>query len=136
MSKNISKTIRKWKVEGDKEGRNLIWISDEYNSQSAIVYGLDNDGIPRIAYDNPLSVAKDVKNYINKIAYLFTGAVATKCICNTASMNIYYVSSYYAVVGINNDIPKWYKVYYTSKGVAYFNFRGTRDYLDEYIRLS
>ena len=136
MSKNISKTIRKWKVEGDKEGRDLIWISDEYNSQSAIVYGLDNDGIPRIAYDNPLSVAKDVKNYINKIAYLFTGAVATKCICNTASMNIYYVSSYYVVVGINNDIPKWYRVYETVKGRPYFNFKGTREYLDEYIRLS
>ena len=136
MSKNINKTIRKWTIEEDKEGRDLIWISDLYTSQSAIVYGLDNDGIPKVAYDNPLSVPKDVKNYINKIAYLFTGAVATKCICNTASMNIYYVSSYYAVVGINNDIPRWYKVYETVKGRPYFNFRGTREYLDEYIRLS
>ena len=136
MIKNISKTIRKWKVEGDTNGRNLIWISDLFTSQSAIIYGLDNDGIPKIAYDRPLSVPKDVKNYINKIAYLFTGAVATKCICNTASMNIYYVSSYYVVVGMNNDIPKWYKVYDTPKGRCYFNFRGSREYLDEYIRLS
>ena len=136
MSRNINKTIRKWTIEEDKEGRDLIWISDLYTSQSAIVYGLDNDGIPKVAYDNPLSVPKDVKNYINKIAYLFTGAVATKCICNTASMNIYHVSSYYAVVGINNEIPKWYKVYTTSKGRCYFNFRGSIEYLDEYIRLS
>ena len=133
MNKNINKTIRKWTIEEDKEGRNLIWISDLFTSQSAIVYGLDNDGIPQVAYDNPLSVPKDVKNYINKIAYLFTGAVATKCICNTASINIYYVSSYYVVVGINNDIPGWYKVYETVKGRPYFNFMGSREYLDEYI---
>ena len=136
MSRNISKTIRKWTITEDKEGRNLIWISDLFTSQSAIVYGLDNDGIPRIAYDNPLSIAKDVKNYINKIAYLFTGAIASKCLCNTASINIYYLNSYYVVAGINNEIPKWYKVYETVKGRSYFNFRGSREYLEEYIRLS
>ena len=136
MSKNINKTIRKWTITEDKEGRNLIWISDLFTSQSAIVYGLDNDGIPRVAYDRPLSVPKDVDNYIKRIAYLYTGVIAAKCICNTASINIYYVSSYYVVVGINNEIPKWYKVYETVKGRPYFNFRGTREYLDEYIRLS
>ena len=136
MSKNINKTIRKWTIESDKEGRNLIWISDDFTSQSAIVYGLDKDGIPKLGYDKPLSVPKDVRNYINKIAYLYTGVVASKCICNTASMNIYYVSSYYAVVGINNAIPKWYKVYETTTGRYYFNFKGTREYLDDYIRLS
>ena len=133
MSKNINKTIRKWTITEDKEGRNLIWISDLFTSQSAIVYGLDNDGIPRVAYDRPLSVAKDVKNYINKIAYLYTGVIASKCLCNTASINIYYLSSYYVVAGINNDIPKWYKVYETVKGRCYFNFRGSREYLEEYI---
>ena len=136
MSKNINKTIRKWTITEDKEGRNLIWIRDLFTSQSAIVYGLDNDGIPRVAYDRPLSVPKDVDNYIKRIAYLYTGVIAAKCICNTASINIYYVSSYYVVVGINNEIPKWYKVYETVKGRPYFNFRGTREYLDEYIRLS
>ena len=136
MSKNISKTIRKWTITEDKEGRNLIWISDLFTSQSAIVYGLDNDGIPQVAYDRPLSVAKDVDNYIKRIAYLYTGVIASKCLCNTASINIYYVSSYYVVAGINNDIPKWYKVYETVKGRPYFNFGGTREYLDEYIRLS
>ena len=133
MNKNINKTIRKWTIEEDKEGRNLIWISDLFTSQSAIVYGLDNDGIPQVAYDNPLSVAKDVKNYINKIAYLYTGVIASKCLCNTASINIYYVSSYSVVAGINNDIPKWYKVYETVKGRPYFNFMGSREYLEEYI---
>ena len=136
MSKNINKTIRKWFIEEDKEGRNLIWISDLFTSQSAIVYGLDNDGIPQIAYDRPLSVPKDVKNYINKIAYLYTGVIASKGICNTASINIYYLSSYYAVVGLNNSIPKWYKVYETLNGKAYFNFKGSREYLDEYIRIN
>ena len=136
MIKNVSKTIRKWKVEGDKEGRKLIWISDLFTSQSAIVYGLDNDGIPKIAYDRPLSVAKDVDNYVRKIAYLYTGVIASRCICNNASINIYHASSYYVVVGINNEIPKWYKVYTTSKGRCYFNFRGNREYLEEYIRLS
>ena len=136
MSKNINKTIRKWTIESDKEGRNLIWISDDFTSQSAIVYGLDNDGIPQIAYDRPLSVPKDVRNYINKIAYLYTGVTASKCICNNASINIYYLSSYYVVVGVNNSTPKWYKVYETPNGRAYFNFKGTREYLDEYLRLS
>ena len=136
MSKNINKTIRKWDITEDKEGRDLIWISDLYTSQSAIVYGLDNDGIPRIAYDNPLSIAKDVDDYIKRIAYLYTGVIASKWICNVASINIYYLSSYYVVAGINNDIPKWYKVYHTVKGIPYFNFRGTREYLDDYIRLS
>ena len=136
MSKNINKTIRKWNIEEDNEGRNLIWISDDFTSQSAIVYGLDNDGIPQIAYDKPLSVPKDVKNYINKIAYLYTGVTASKCICNTASINVYYLSAYYVVAGMNNDVPKWYKVYETPNGRAYFNFKGTREYLDEYLRLS
>ena len=136
MNKNINKTIRKWTIEEDKEGRNLIWITDNYSCQSAIVYGLDNDGIPQIAYDNPLLVPKDVSDYIRRIAYLYTGVIASKVICNTASINIYYASSYYVVVGVNNSIPKWYKVYDTPKGRCYFNFRGTREYLDEYIRLS
>ena len=136
MNKNINKTIRKWTITEDKEGRNLIWISDLFTSQSAIVYGLDNDGIPRVAYDRPLSVPTDVDNYIKRIAYLYTGVIAAKCICNTASINIYHISNYYVVAGINNDIPKWYKVYETVKGRPYFNFMGSREYLDEYIRLS
>ena len=136
MIKNINKTIRKWTITEDKEGRNLIWISDLYTSQSAIVYGLDNDGIPMVAYDKPLSVAKDVDDYIKRIAYLYTGVIASKCLCNTASINIYHLSNYYVVAGINNDIPKWYKVYETVKGRCYFNFRGSREYLEEYTRLS
>ena len=134
MSRNINKTIRKWTIETNDYGR--LFVSDEWYTQSVLIYGLDNDGIPQVAYDNPLSVPKDVKNYINKIAYLFTGAVATKCICNTASINIYYLSNYYVVAGINNEIPKWYKVYETVKGRPYFNFRGSREYLEEYTRLS
>ena len=134
MSKNINKTIRKWTIETNDYGR--LFVSDEWNTQSVLIYGLDNDGIPQIAYDNPLSIPKDVKNYINKIAYLFTGVVASKCICNTASINIYYLSSYYVVVGINNDIPKWYKVYETPNGRPYFNFKGTREYLEDYIRIN
>ena len=134
MSKNINKTIRKWTIETNDYGR--LFVSDEWYTQSVIIYGLDNDGIPKIAYDNPLSIPKDVKNYINKIAYLFTGVIAAKCLCNTASINIYYLNSYHVVAGINNEIPKWYKVYETLKGRCYFNFRGTREYLEDYIRLS
>ena len=136
MSRNISKTIRKWTITEDKEGRYLIWISDLFTSQSAIVYGLDNDGIPKVAYDNPLSIPLDVDDYIKRIAYLYTGVIAAKCICNTASINKYYLSSNYVVAGINNEIPKWNKVYETVKGRSYFNFRGSREYLEEYIRLS
>ena len=135
MSKNISKTIRKWTISEDEEGRKLIWISDLWTSQSAIVYGLDADGIPEVGFDRPLEVPKDVKEYINKIAYLYTGVIASKCICNTASINIYHISNYYVVAEINSNIPKWYKVYHTAKGRAYFNFGGTREYLDEYIRV-
>ena len=134
MSKNINKTIRKWSIETNDYGR--LFVSDEWNTQSVLIYGLDNDGIPQIAYDSPLSIPKDVKNYINKIAYLFTGVIASKGICNNASIKIYYLSSYYVVVGMNNDIPKWYKVYETTSGRPYFNFKGTREYLDDYIRLS
>ena len=134
MSKNINKTIRKWTITADKEGKDTICISDLWTSQSVIVYGLDSDGIPELGFDRPLEVPKDVKEYINKIAYLYTGVIASKCICNTASINIYHASNYYVVAGMNNSIPKWYKVYHTAKGRAYFNFGGTREYLDEYIR--
>ena len=107
MSKNINKTIRKWTISEDEEGRKLIWISDLWTSQSAIVYGLDADGIPEVGFDRPLEVPKDVKEYINKIAYLYTGVIASKCICNTASINIYHISNYYVVAEINSNIPKW-----------------------------
>ena len=62
--------------------------------------------------------------------------IASKGIANTASINIYSIdeSEETLKAGINNQKPRAYKIYYTSKG-PYFNFRGIREYLGEYIRV-
>lgn len=61
--------------------------------------------------------------------------IASKGICNTGSINIYSIDEREETLqaGINNQKPRTYKIYYTSKGV-YFNFKGTREYLSDYIR--
>lgn len=57
-------------------------------------------------------------------------------ICNSASLNIYEVVNDiddYVMAGFNNDKPRKYKVYYTGKG-SYFNYKGSRYYLNEFMR--
>lgn len=57
-------------------------------------------------------------------------------LCNTASINIYEINDYEEKVlaGLNNQKPRWYKLYCTRKGL-YFNFGGNRYYLHEFMRV-
>lgn len=61
--------------------------------------------------------------------------IASHGICNNASLNIFEAEEERVLVAINNNRPNWYKLYTTDKGV-YFNFRGIRYYLSEFIRVN
>ena len=60
--------------------------------------------------------------------------IAVIGLTNTAFLNIYDVNDEEIVVGINNNKSRTYKLYHTNKGV-YFNFKGSRYYLNEAIRV-
>lgn len=63
--------------------------------------------------------------------------IASACLCNTASLNIYEATDEYVVVGINEYNPTTHKLYWTNKG-AYFNWgtwRKHRYYLSEFMRV-
>ena len=60
--------------------------------------------------------------------------IAVIGLTNTAFLNIYDVNDEEIVVGINNNKSRTYKLYHTNKGV-YFNFKGSRYYLHEALRV-
>ena len=63
--------------------------------------------------------------------------IASKGLCNIASLNIYKIENGiddYVIAGVNNLNVRKYKLYNSTKG-TYFNFGGTRNYLNEFIRL-
>ena len=60
--------------------------------------------------------------------------IAVIGLTNTASINIYDINDEEIVVGVNNIKPRTYKLYHTNKGV-YFNFKGSRYYLNEALRV-
>lgn len=60
--------------------------------------------------------------------------IAVIGLTNTSSLNIYDVNDEEIIVGLNNQTPRTYKIYYTNKGV-YFNFKGSRYYLQDAIRV-
>lgn len=60
--------------------------------------------------------------------------IAVIGLTNTSSLNIYDVNDEEIIVGLNNQTPRIYKLYYTNKGV-YFNFKGSRYYLQDAIRV-
>ncbi|HID0815720.1 TPA: hypothetical protein ACXNW8_001330 [Clostridium botulinum] len=65
-----------------------------------------------------------------------TEVVASYCLCNIASLNIYEVNTgidEFVIAGINDLKSRKYKLYYTGKG-TYFNFGGSRFYLNDFIR--
>jgi len=55
---------------------------------------------------------------------------------NTASLNVHELNDQeeYVVASINNIKPRKHKLYYNTKGV-FFNFGGSRFYLDEIMRV-
>lgn len=59
--------------------------------------------------------------------------IASCPICNTASLNIYTIDEEVVYASINNDNPKKYKLYTSTKG-CYFRFAKTRYYLSEFMR--
>lgn len=60
--------------------------------------------------------------------------IAVIGLTNTSSLNIYDVNDEEIIVGLNNQTPRTYKLYYTNKGV-YFNFKGSRYYLQDAFRV-
>lgn len=60
--------------------------------------------------------------------------IAVIGLTNTSSLNIYDVNDEEIIVGLNNQTHRTYKLYYTNKGV-YFNFKGSRYYLQDAIRV-
>lgn len=60
--------------------------------------------------------------------------IAVIGLSNVASINIYDITDESILAGINKDKPRKYKLYINSKGY-YFNFRGTRYYLDQAMRV-
>ena len=60
--------------------------------------------------------------------------IAVIGLTNTSSLNIYDVNDEEIIVGLNNQTPRTYKLYHTTKGV-YFNFKGSRYYLHDAIRV-
>lgn len=63
--------------------------------------------------------------------------IASCGLCNVASLNIYdieYGIDDYVVVGLNSQKCRSYKLYTNTKG-TYFNWGGTRYYLDDFMRI-
>lgn len=63
-----------------------------------------------------------------------TKLIAVIGLTNTSSLNIYDVNDEEVLAGINNEKPRKYKVYVNTKGY-YFNFKGSRYYLHDAIRV-
>jgi hypothetical protein len=61
--------------------------------------------------------------------------IASKGICNTASVNIYDINDEEVVAGINNLQARKYKLYYNLKGDVYFNFGKRREYISDFLRI-
>lgn len=60
--------------------------------------------------------------------------IAVIGLTNTAFLNIYDINDEEIVLGVNNNKSRTYKLYHTNKGV-YFNFKGSRYYLHDAIRV-
>ena len=61
--------------------------------------------------------------------------IASLGLCNTASLNIYefeYGINDYVIVGLNNEVPRKYKLHHNTKG-TFFNWGKHRYYLGEFI---
>ena len=63
--------------------------------------------------------------------------IAAWGISNTASLNVYdveYGINDRMLCGINDNTPRYYKVYYTAKGDAYIIYHRVRYHLNECMR--
>lgn len=62
--------------------------------------------------------------------------IASYGICNTASLNIYAINDEKVLVGMNNDKPRWLKIYDPAMR-AYFNYKKMgKIYLDMFCRVN
>ena len=61
--------------------------------------------------------------------------LASCCITNIASLNIYDLNDRAVKIGLNNEKPRWRKIYSTSKG-HYVKWGGSRYYLSEFIKIN
>ena len=60
--------------------------------------------------------------------------IAIKGLTNTASLLIYDIDDYAVTVSLNKGVKREYKLYSTNKGF-YFNYKGNRYYIHEFIRM-
>ena len=62
--------------------------------------------------------------------------IASRSLFNSGSINIHdviYGIDDFVLVGINDNKPRKYKLYYTPSKGAYFNLFGHREYLIDYL---
>ena len=59
--------------------------------------------------------------------------IASKGLTNNHGLAVWNLNDYEIVVSLNYGTKRTYKLYYNTKGV-YFNYKGSRHYLDEFIR--
>ena len=59
--------------------------------------------------------------------------IASKGLTNNHALLVWNVNDEYIQVSLNEGTKRWYKVYHTNKGV-YFNYKGARYYIHEFIR--
>ena len=59
--------------------------------------------------------------------------IASKGLTNNHALLVWNVNDEYIQVSLNEGTKRWYKLYSTNKGF-YFNYKGSRFYLDEFLR--
>ena len=61
-------------------------------------------------------------------------AIASLGLSNTHGLLIWDINDYEVVVSLNYGVKRKYKIYHIPKG-AYFNYKGTRFHLSEFMSL-
>lgn len=75
--------------------------------------------------------------YREKVENRKKEVIASYGLTNTASLNIYSIDfgiDDFVIAGINSLKSRKYKLYSTNKGI-YFNFGGTRFYLENFLKV-
>lgn len=61
--------------------------------------------------------------------------IASKGLSNNHALLVWNVNDEYIQVSLNEGTKRWYKLYSTSKGF-YFNYKGSRYYIHEFLRMA
>ena len=131
MEKCIIEKIMHYRRSTDSENLNKT-LNIAYRLRHRQVTKLNEDLKATIGRRIPMDrlVRENADNNVPKV-------IASYCIVNTISLNVYQLeegADYYVLAGLNNDKPRKYKLYDSSKG-SYFNFKGNRYYLNDFMRV-